>query len=181
MRRLISSLIGASSVMLASNVIFQKISEDLSQEIVKFIRGEEKEAYKSILAGLAESRRVRTVFVQKRPVEKQISWLVQSLKLKTGELVADQVLQIWLLKAKTDMLTSFLDKLGIEHDGEGSVEGDLPNELDGDKLKEGVEGLIEKYGEEEVRIYLALFQAQKTGGWPELHSLIDSDERLSFK
>ena len=116
MRRLISSLIGASSVMLASNVIFQKISEDLSQEIVKFIRGEEKEAYKSILAGLAESRRVRTVFVQKRPVEKQILWMVQSLKLKTGELVADQVLQIWLLKAKTDMLTSFLDKLGIEHD-----------------------------------------------------------------
>lgn len=180
MRRLISSLIGASSVMLASNFIFQKISEDLSQEIVKFIRGEEKEAYKSILAGLAESRRVRTVFVQKRPVEKQISWLVQSLKLKTGELVADQVLQIWLLKAKTDMLTSFLDKLGIEHDGEGSVEGDLPNELDGAKLKEAVEGLIEKYGEEEVRIYLALFQAQKTGGWPELNSLIDSDERLSF-
>ena len=120
--------------MLASNVIFQKISEDLSQEIVKFIRGEEKEAYKSILAGLAESRRVRTVFVQKRPVEKQILWMVQSLKLKTGELVADQVLQIWLLKAKTDMLTSFLDKLGIEHDGEGSVEGDLPNELDGAKL-----------------------------------------------
>ena len=44
----------------------------------------------------------------------------------------------------------------------GSVEGDLPNELDGAKLKEAVEGLIEKYGEEEVRIYLALFQAQKT-------------------
>ena len=100
--------------MLSSHVIFQKISAELSQEIVKFIRGEEKVAYKSLLAGLAESRKVRVVFVQKRPLDKQIAWLVQSLKLKTGELVADQILQIWLLKAKTDMLTSFLDKLEIE-------------------------------------------------------------------
>ena len=96
MRGLISSLMGAHLLMLSSHVIFQKISAELSQEIVKFIRGEEKEAYKSILAGLAESRKVRVVFVQKRPLDKQIAWLVQSLKLKTGELVADQILQIWL-------------------------------------------------------------------------------------
>ena len=98
MRGLISLLMGANSLMLSSHVIFQKISAELSQEIVKFIRGEEKEAYKSILAGLAESRKVRVVFVQKRPLDMQIAWLVQSLKLKTGELVADQILQIWLLK-----------------------------------------------------------------------------------
>ena len=180
MRGLISLLMGAHSLMLSSHVIFQKISAELSQEIVKFIRGEEKEAYKSILAGLAESRKVRGGFVQKRPLDKQIAWLVQSLKLKTGELVADQILQIWLLKAKTDMLTSFLDKLEIEHDGEGSVEGDLPDQLDADKLKEAVEEMIEKHSEEEVKIYLTLFQAQRADGWTELQSLIDADERLSF-
>lgn len=166
--------------MISSNVIFQKISEELSQNIIKFIKGDEKEAYKSVLASLAESRKVRTVFVQKRPVEKQISWMLQSLKLKTGILVADQVLQIWLLKAKTQMLIGFLDKLGIEHDGEGSVEGDLPESLDADKLKAAVDEMIEKNTEEEVIVYLTLFQAQKADGWAELTALIDSDERLTF-
>ena len=78
------------------------------------------------------------------------------------------------------MLTSFLDKLEIEHDGEGSVEGDLPDQLDAEKLKEAVEEMIEKNSEEEVKIYLTLFQAQRPDGWTELQSLIDADERLSF-
>jgi hypothetical protein len=106
--------------------------------------------------------------------------MLQSLKLKTGILVADQVLQIWLLKAKTKMLIGFLDKLGIEHDGEGSVEGDLPESLDADKLKAAVDEMIEKNTEEEVIVYLTLFQAQKADGWAELTALIDSDERLTF-
>ena len=34
--------------------------------------------------------------------------------------------------------------------------------------------------EEEVIVYLTLFQAQKADGWAELTALIDSDERLTF-
>jgi hypothetical protein len=65
-------------------------------------------------------------------------------------------------------------------DGEGSVEGDLPEILDADKLKAAVDEMIEKNTEEEVIVYLTLFQAQKADGWAELTALIDSDERLTF-
>ena len=106
--------------------------------------------------------------------------MIGNLKLKTSSEIADQALQMWLLKAKKDMLIGFLDQLGIEHDGEGSVEGDLPEKLDKNKLKKAVDEMLESHAEEEVKIYLHLFQSQRSGGWNELNELIDSDERLSF-
>ena len=166
--------------MLQSNLIFQRISKDISLQIIQYLKGEEKEAYKSVLAGLAQSRNLRTIFIQKKPIDKQISWIIDNLKLKTSNEIADQVFQVWLLKAKKDMLIGFLDQLGIEHDGEGSVEGDLPEKLDKKKLTKAVEEMLEKRSEEEVKIYPHLFQSQRSGGWNELNELIGSDERLSF-
>ena len=170
----------AHSRMLQSNVIFQRISEELSLQIFQYLKGEEKEAYKSVLASLAQNRNLRPIFIQKKPIDKQISWMIDNLKLKTSSEIADQALQVWLLKAKKDMLIGFLDQLGIEHDGEGSVEGDLPEKLDKNKLKKAVDEMLESHAEEEVKIYLYLFQSQRSGGWNELNELIDSDERLSF-
>ena len=106
--------------------------------------------------------------------------MISNLKLKTSSEIADQVLQVWLLKAKMDMLIGFLDQLGIEHDGEGSVEGDLPEKLDKKKLQKAVDEMLEAHSEEEVKVYLNLFQSQRSGGWNELNELIESDERLSF-
>ena len=166
--------------MLQSNVIFQRISDKLSLQIFQYLKGEEKEAYKSVLTSLAQSRNLRPIFIQKKPIDKQISWIIANLKLKTSSEIADQVLQVWLLKAKKDMLIGFLDQLGIEHDGEGSVEGDLPEKLDKEKLKKAVDEMLESHSEEEVKIYLHLFQSQRSGGWNELNELISSDDQLSF-
>ena len=166
--------------MLQSNVIFQRISDKLSLQIFQYLKGEEKEAYKSVLTSLAQSRNLRPIFIQKKPIDKQISWIIANLKLKTSSEIADQVLQVWLLKAKKDMLIGFLDQLGIEHDGEGSVEGDLPEKLDKEKLKKAVDEMLESHSEEEVKIYLHLFQSQRSGGWNELNELISSDEQLCF-
>ena len=131
--------------MLQSNVIFQRISDKLSLQIFQYLKGEEKEAYKSVLTSLAQSRNLRPIFIQKK-----------------------------------DMLIGFLDQLGIEHDGEGSVEGDLPEKLDKEKLKKAVDEMLESHSEEEVKIYLHLFQSQRSGGWNELNELISSDDQLSF-
>ena len=45
------------------------------------------------------------------------------------------------LKFQQPLLIRFCDGMGIEHNGEGSVEGVLPDELDPAKLSETVDGL----------------------------------------
>ena len=165
--------------MLASYQLFQRVPGALTDEILQFLRSEERDVYKSALSTLAIGRKLRPVFVQKRPLDKQLAWMGQSLKLRTGNEVADQLLQVWLLKSKKDMLVKFLDGVGIEHDGEGSVD-DLPEELDEAKLKGAVDALLADNDADAVKLYLHLFQTQRAGGWESLGKLLDEDERLAF-
>ena len=165
--------------MPASYQILQSVPGELVDEILKFLRDEERDVYKSALSTLATGRRLRPVFIQKRPLDRQIAWMGQSLKMKTGDEVAEQLLQVWLLKSKKDMLIKFLDEVGIEHDGEGSVD-ELPEELDADKLKTAVDALLGEYSPDTVKVYLHLFQSQRPGGWESLGNLLEGDERLAF-
>ena len=163
--------------MLPSHLLFQRIPEELSSAIVHYLRSEEREVFKSTLSALAAERRLRPVFIQKRPLEAQLSWMKESLKLRSSESIAEQVLQVWLLKSKKDMVVGFLEAMGIEHDGDGSVE-ELPGEIDGEKLKAGVEVMLGNHSVDEVKLYLHMFQGQRPGGWEALAKLLDEDERL---
>ena len=165
--------------MFPSHLLFQRIPDDLTSAIVDYLRNEEREVYKSTLATLATGRRLRPVFIQKRPLEGQISWMKQSLKMKNAESIAEQVLQVWLLKSKKDMVIGFLDAVGIEHDGDGSVE-ELPEEIDLKKLQAGVEKMLEANTVDEVKLYLHMFQSQRPGGWETLGKLLEEDERLKL-
>lgn len=158
--------------------IFQAISPGLGRGIFQHLRDEEKDIYKSVLASLAQEKRLRPVFVQRKPVAQQIDWMLGTCKLRTSDSIAEHLLQLWLLKAKKDLLIQFLEHLGIEHDEDGTVE-DLPKELDADKLKSAVDELLKTHPAEAVTVYLHMFQLQQTDGWPELTALLESDGRLT--
>lgn len=81
--------------------------------------------------------------------------------------LAEQILQIWLLKGRPQMLTEFLDAIGVEHNGSGEVE-QLPDAIDAAKARSGIERLLKKFPPRHVAVYLHLFQMQKEGGWPGL-------------
>ena len=158
--------------------IFQQAPPELAAQIIEYLRGEEKQAYNGILGSLAKERKLRPVFVQRKTAQDQVQWMHETLKLKGSDEIAEHLLQIWLLKAHTPMLVRFLDKLGIQHDGEGAVD-DLPEELDEKKLKSAVNGLLKKYPQPVVWTYLNLFQLQRSGGWDGLTALLEEDERLA--
>lgn len=166
--------------MIPSHQILQRVPSSVVDDIIQYLRNEERDVYKSALSTLATGRKLRPVFVQKRPLDKQLAWMAQSMQLKSGDAVAEQVLQVWLLKAKKDMLISFLDEVGIEHDGDGSVD-ELPETFDEAKLKAGVDKMLEDHTADEAKIYLYLFQTQRPGGWDELSKLLAEDDRLKLE
>lgn len=165
---------------LRAHQLFASMSAVQADQILQWIRSEEKEVYRNSLAMLAQQRKLRPVFVQKKNVQQQFAWLKQSLSRLPAEETAVHLLQVWLLQQRSEILVAFLDVVGIEHDGKGGVD-DLPEALDQEKLKTAIEKLLEDYEEEEVRIYLHLFQRQRAGGWAELDELLGTDPRLSWK
>lgn len=164
---------------LRAHQLFAAMSDAQAETILGWLRTEEKQVWRNSVTMLAGQRKVRPVFIQQKPGREQIAWVKQSLGRLPGDDAATHLLQVWLLRERSAMLVTFLDALGIEHDGKGGVE-DLPRELDSAKLREAVAKLEVEYPIEEVRLYLHLFQRQQQGGWPELDALIGEAGNLRW-
>lgn len=159
--------------------LFQDMKPETALAVFQYLRDEQREVYKATINSLAANRKFRPVIIQRKPVTEQIDWILKNVKLRGSAEIAAQVLQLWLLKGHTGLLKGFLDGLGIEHDGEGAAE-DIPDDLDAKKLKSTVTALLKDHDAEVVKIYLHVFQLQRSGGWPEITSLIEATPELQF-
>ena len=162
-----------------ANEIFSRMKKETVRSVFQYLRDSERDAYTTCLGSLAATRKLRPVYVQKKPVTEQIDWLTRNIGLRTSGEVAENVLQIWLLKVHPELLTEFLDGLGIEHDGKGSAD-EIPEKINAKKLKKTVDSLLEKHDSELVAVYLHTFQTQRAGGWEEITKLIESNPDLSL-
>lgn len=153
--------------------ILEAIGPELRTQIFSYIQTEERPAYRAMLNSLAAARKLRPQFVLEKSRAQQQEWVLAQLNLKTNGPVIEQLIQIWLLKSQSAMLISFLDALGIEHDGKGQVEN-LPDDIAEDKALAAIKVLQAAYPERQVALYLHMFKAQRAEGWEGLNKAIDA-------
>ena len=137
--------------------IFSKISPELANGIFAYLFESEKPVYKAMIQNIASRRKLRPVFIERKPKNERHLWLQQALSLKNADDIAMQLLQIWLLGAQREMICEFLDSLGIEHDGKGVVDN-LPGAPSRELLNDTITRLLEKRSPEVVAVYLHAFQ-----------------------
>ncbi len=160
--------------------IFQAIGPAQRVAIMAWIQKESKEAFRTGLFQVGAQRRLRPQYFQTKNREQQAEWLSENLRNKLYDDVGEQFLQLWLLRGKTEMLTTFLDAAKIKHDGQGQVD-DLPDELDAKLVKAGVDAILKDNAPAEVAIYLQLFQRQKEGGWPAIAHELENRAELKLE
>ncbi len=162
-----------------SYTIFEKIDEETLNVFLEWMRNQERNVYRAAVAELAALKKLRPIYVRQKPVAEQFAWLKKMLAWKPAESIGDHLLQVWLVRKHTDMLVAFLDTLGIAHNGQGVVD-QLPDSLDRDKLKKGIDDLFAKYPAGTVSLYLHMFQNQTPEGWAELKDALDNDPRITL-
>lgn len=160
--------------------IFQTADQSLINDLFTWLRNSELDLYKNTVASLAQDRKLRPVFVQKKPLPEQFAWLHKTLKLKSTDMMGEHLFQLFFMKGNEDLLVTFCDSMGIEHDGKGSVEGELPETLDADKVKASVSTLLEKFDHKLVTAYLYIFNLQTDGGWDSITDILESDKSLKL-
>lgn len=163
-----------------SHELFAAVDPAVVTEILDWFRANDRNVYKSAIATLAGNRKLRPVFVQKKSLADQYTWIHQTLKIKACDSIGEHILQAYLMAGQQAMLGMFCDGLGIPHDGKGSVVGDLPKGLDADRLDETIERLVDVFDPKIVTIYLHCFNMQRPEGYPTLTAKIESDERLAL-
>ncbi|MEJ6579483.1 MAG: hypothetical protein QNL68_06750 [Akkermansiaceae bacterium] len=160
--------------------IYQEIDPTIVNEMFTWIRDNERQLYKTAVSSLAASRNLRPVFVEKKSVPDQITFIHKTLKLRTSDTIGEHLFQVWFMKGKQELLIGFCDGMTIPHDGEGSVEGALPETLDDEKLKMTIDDLLSKHDPKVVTLYLRIFNLQTADGWKNISSTLESDDRLKL-
>jgi hypothetical protein len=166
----------ALSVM-TSYEIFGHCSSQLANDILAYLQEKEKPVYRAVIQNLAVQRKLRPVFVERKPKPERHTWLHQALARKPAGEVATQVLQIWLLGSQQPLICEFLDALEIKHDGKGVVD-ELPPEPDAEKVRAAVNRIVEHYPSEIVTVYLQMFRMMDDSGWKHLGEILSTDQRL---
>src|SRR3954462_12300620 len=107
------------------NEIISLMPATTAQQLFEFLQEQEKPLYKATIDSLAQQRKLRPVFVERKPRIERHAWMKDALSRKQNEGVAAHLLQIWLIGAHKQLLCDFLDTLGIAHDDNGTIE-ELP-------------------------------------------------------
>ena len=164
--------------MLTSHELLGFMSPPLALDILTYAYETDKPLYRATLGAVADARKLRPVFLERQPRPQRHAAMLASLSRPALELVAGNLLRVWLLKKHKQMLADFLDALGIPHQ-EGVVE-DLPAEMDEAKIRAAVDVLLGKYPPEVVAVYLHAFNDMNLASWANLKTMLESDPRLEL-
>ena len=160
--------------------LFQRMSPVLATGILSYVQKEQTAVFKSVVQALAGQRKLRSVFIERKPPDERYTWIKAALARKTSDTLAAHLLQAWLLGAQKPMLCDFLDSLGIAHGEDGTVE-QLPESPPREKLRQTIDQLLVKYPAEAVAVYLhAFYDMDSTVTWPPLGEVLSEDERLKL-
>jgi hypothetical protein len=158
--------------------LYSAVDPAIVTQMLDWFRANDRNVYKSAIATLAGNRKLRPVYIQKKPLPEQYTWIHKTLKLNACDTIGEHLLQAYLMAGQQSLLAMFCDGMGIPHDGKGSVVGDLPKKLDPERLAATVDRLVGLFDPKLLTLYLHCFNLQVPNGWPELSEKLASDERL---
>lgn len=162
---------------MTSHELFARFSSGEATEVLAWLQENDKAAYKTMAGLLATRRKLRPVFVERKPREERNLWIKEALGKPANSDLAAEILQAWIMGAHGQMVCSFLDSLKIPHDGKGLIES-LPAEPPAEDVERAVEELFSKFPAPAVRAYLHLFSSMDMTEWPRLSALVSTDPRL---
>jgi hypothetical protein len=154
------------------------MSPNLALEILTHAFESDKPLYRATLQAVAEARKVRPVFLERQPRTERHTQMLSTLARPSLEMITANLIRAWLVKKHKNMLVDFLNALGIQHN-EGVVE-DLPESMPDEKLRPAIDALLAKYPPEAVAVYLHAFNDMNEANWPNLKTMLESDQRLQL-
>ena len=165
--------------MLTPHEIFARMSPAVGSQLFAFLQEDELALYKATLDTLAKQRKLRPLFIERKPRADRYAWLQATIGKVQNDGVAVHLLQIWLVGAQKKLLCDFLDALGIAHDENGTIDA-LPPAPPKAELAKAVESLLAKHEAGVIAVYLHAFQAMDEKGWSTLEELLAEDARLKL-
>jgi hypothetical protein len=164
------------SARMTANEMFAEVSPALAVRIIEEVHATDKDLYRVALAGVAQAKKVRPVFLERQSKAERFRTMASALGRTDMQVIAGNVISGWLVKNQQPLLIDFLNALKIPH--QNGVVDTLPATVDDKLLHDAVEMLLTKYPPEVVGLYLRAFHDMNEADWANLKKLLAEDVRL---
>ncbi|HKK50978.1 MAG TPA: hypothetical protein VKA74_05300 [Myxococcota bacterium] len=155
--------------------IFGAMSPEKCEAVFARIEKESPETVQQAVIAAAAALRFRPKYLLKQPVAKRIASVRRALARVQSAALAEEILAVYFLKCRADLLTEWLDSLGLAHE-----EGVLTDEEIVPPEKSELERKVAEFRaaseDEDRELLLRTFSAQAAIDWPVLDELVG--ERL---
>lgn len=163
---------------MTAHEIFAGLAPAEAHELFESLHETNKAAYKGALQLTASRRKLRPVFLERKPRVERHAWMQNALGHAANEDLSLEILQNWLLGSHRPMLGDFLAACGFQHE-DGLIE-DIPAQPSRETVDAAVNAIAEKHPALAVKVYLNLFQPAGPEAWPDLDALLVIDPRLAL-
>ena len=154
---------------------FQIFSSMSAEDAARFFDGIRKESpamYTQLVHAASAAMKARPAYLMKQKPDKRANALRRALARVNSDMLASEMLAVYFLECRLELLTEWLDGSGVKHD-QGTLDDEEPAQPDEAKLKDAV-GAFRGAGDDWDReLLLCAFAAQEAVEWPLLDSLVD--------
>jgi hypothetical protein len=151
--------------------IFGRMSQERALHVLQQVKAKLPGVYTQAMGAACVTLKARPQFLMKQSKEKQAQFVRSALARFAASPIAEEVLAAYFLEVRRDLLTEWLDALGIEHEN-GILKQDNPTEPAGEKLAAAVAKFRTGDGGDDRELLLQAFAAQSAVAWPALDALL---------
>ncbi len=151
--------------------VFASLTPERSTEIMRVLREKAPAMFHNAVAIAAAALKTRPVYMKKQPLEKRADAVRRALSRVTTNAIAEELLAVYFLECRKELLVEWLDTLGIQHEN-GSLTEDAPAQPDAAVLRSAVEKFRAASADPDRGLLLQAFAAQSAIDWPALEALL---------
>jgi len=151
--------------------IFAAMESEATQSFFNGLAEGSPVMYAQLVHAAAAAMKSRPAYVKKLSADKKANAMRRALARVGADPLAEEMLAVYFLECRKELLAEWLDGLGIEHE-DGSLKADAPAQPDEAKLTEFVASFRQGDGAADRELLLRAFNAQSAIDWPTLEALL---------
>ncbi len=150
--------------------VFSEMSPEKCESVMKKISVESPDVFRQTVATAAAALKFRPQYLMKQPIKKRIASVRRVLARPASNPLAEELLAIYFLKCRLDLLIQWLDLMELAHEDGMLTEDETPCP-DVSLLEEKVTK-FRSGGDEDCELLLQVFAGQSAIDWPPLDEML---------
>ncbi len=152
--------------------VFAAMPPDRAVAVMSGLSENAPQMFQQALFTASASMNARPIYLQRQPFEKQVEAVRRALSRVAANSIAEEILAVYFLECRKELLIEWLDLLGIEHE-DGILKDDSPVIPEKAELQKARDTFCGVDDDGDRLLLLNAFAAQSAIDWPNLETLLD--------